>query len=190
MKFRLKDWALFLGFEGLFLLGLSIGIWGSKNFRPDSIAALVFFSASMISLLIGIAVWWAGSRLRGLEASDHISNPISLDDSFRAFLRFNQQPPLIKNEMFESRYLVLNAASHKIQLEKGVGCVVEHWSGPAIEVRGHRGYQRLAAREILRILSPKTMEIVLKPLNDEKLAEKDSESRLLIHFISAGSSVD
>jgi hypothetical protein len=189
MTFRLKDWAIFLGFEGLFLMGLSIGIWGSHRVQPDSTTALVFFCGSIISLIIGALVWW-NSRLRSTaDGREALSRPVSLDEAFRVFLRFKSQTPLLKNSQLETHLIVVQTHAQKIPCEAGVTCIVEHWSGPPLDVISPQGQQRLGARELLRYTSATRCELQLRS-DPDFLSENERDSRLLVHFISPHRSVD
>ncbi len=185
MKFRIKDWAVFLACEGLFLIGLAVGIWGSKNFAPTPIAAMVFFIGGGLSLLIAGLVWF-GSRRGGTSARVSLNAPISLDDSFRANLRFQGQAPLIKLPHMESYFIVVNEGVQRIKVSAHVSCILEHWSGPEVSVLTASGNRQLSEREILRIDGTEAHEIILRRANEDLKNDPEFRSRFLVHLISTG----
>jgi hypothetical protein len=188
MKFRIKDWAIFLACEGLFLVGLSVGIWGSQNFEPSSTAALVFCCGGLLSLIIAGLVW-SGFRKPG-RTNTTMGSPISLDDSFRAFLRFRGQTPLIRAPQMVTYFLVVSSEGQRLSFGPDKTCIFEHWSGPDISVVTNSTSRRLAAREILRLDCQKTTEIVLRRADNEAVKGEEVRSRFLVHLISGTDTIE
>jgi hypothetical protein len=159
---------------GILLLGGVGGalVWSRIETQPVFYLGLVLGFA--VLNLIGAYVVLKYSRKNKMQ----LFPSVDLADTFRAARAYGSQPPVFEGQGFNSRVFAVETMIRVTGLGQSV--VVENWDGPEVLVRGGRKQVRLAARQIVRLKNPGSIEI--ENLEDSLTA---ASACVLIHDVGS-----
>jgi hypothetical protein len=191
----LKAWQIFFLTEGLFFLGLSLGIFGSTNDEKSKRAAWVLFTVGLVSVFIAFVLWglqMQKDRRLIVQKGRTLLKPIRLKTSFDSLLQTPSQLLIFKGRNFISEArVILQPTQWPIPAYKQL--LIHHCGGMPLELEIDSARCRLEAGEIIRLSSknePRQLNLRALDSEDEELAPDTRAPQLLFHGIEEQSSAD
>ncbi|MEO5667717.1 MAG: hypothetical protein ABIR96_06650 [Bdellovibrionota bacterium] len=180
--------AFFIG-EGLFFLGLSLGIVGSTMEERSRQAAWIIMTIGGLSLLIaGLIVTYRRRKIPSIKAGRSQLRPLALSRAFDSLLQNPNASTLLKGEGFSTEiYMALSPIT--VLLPAGNTLILQHFAGLGASVQVDLQTSELKPGDILRLSSidePRSIELrAAGGFDDFEDAVPQSERapQILAHFI-------
>jgi cbb3-type cytochrome oxidase subunit 3 len=179
--------------EGLFFLGLSLGILGSTDHERARQAAWVLLLIGGLSLLIGVLMIAFRERKRAeVQRGRSVLRPLSLPHTFDSLLQTPQTLPLLKGRRFVSE-VHMALSNLEIVVPEHQSAIFQHFSGRRLRIEVDSQSSVLQSGDLVRLTSvdaPRTVS--LNPVDteeDEPASSSGADARapqVLIHFIDEG----
>ncbi len=184
-----------LWIQGVVLLTASLGLTlGAREITigmSTQKIMLLLFGSGVLSLFVGAIVFLIEKKSLAAHKKRILqTRPLSLDDSFRALRAFGRQTPLYQDTMLQSRAFSISEAEKLKKPEvfgkrRPLRYVIEHWEGPALQVRVGSKLYHLEERSLLRVDDFEfDADLELIPMSDQDLSPwKRKQSQGIIHTL-------
>jgi len=182
--------AFFFG-EGLFFLGLSLGILGSTTESSSRQSAWILLTIAVLSFLVaGLLIAYGRRSLAPSSANITPLRPLPLARAFDSLLQTPQASTLLAGENFSSE-LVLVISSTQLEIPAGKTLILQHFAGLGASVEVELQSSALRTGDLLRVNpSGHNRALLLRSID----VSEDSESaapyterspQILAHFIDS-----
>jgi hypothetical protein len=179
--------AFFVG-EGLFFLGLSLGILGSTTQDTSRQAAWILLTIGVLSLLLaGLILSYKRRKAPLVQTGRTNLRPLSLGRSFDSLLQSSQSSTLLEGEGFRSE-LLMAVSPIELELAPHQTLIVQHFAGLGVSFEVDLQSAELGPGDVLRISSSpdaRRISIAALEVSDDFETSRSSERapQILAHFI-------
>jgi hypothetical protein len=179
--------AFFVG-EGLFFLGLSLGILGSTTQDTSRQSAWILFTIGVLSLLVaGLILSYKRRKAPLTQTGRTVLRPLSLSRAFDSLLQSPQSSTLLKGERFSSE-LLMAVSPIELELSPYQTLIFQHFAGLGASIEVDLQRADLNPGDVLRIAaSPDARRIIVTATETnedfESSRASDRAPQILAHFI-------
>ncbi len=174
--------------EGLFFLGLSLGILGSTTQDTSRQAAWILLTIGVLSLLFaGLILSYQRRKAPLIQTGRTLLRPLSLGRAFDSLLQSSQPSTLLKGKRFRSE-LLMAVSPLELELASHQTLIVQHFAGLGASIEVDHQSAELNPGDVLRISSsPDARRVSMTALevseDFETPRSSDRAPQILAHFI-------
>ena len=178
---------IFFGGEGLFFLGLSLGILGSTVQENSRRTAWILFTIGALSLLIAALIETYRRRKLPIATTTRSGalRPLSLTRAFDSVLQSPKSGLLFSGESFHSEVLM---AVHPLRVNVPADrtLILQHFAGLGARVEVDLQSSELQSGDVVRFPASSELRILSVVALDADMQLSDSERapQILAHFIN------
>lgn len=177
--------------QGLFFLGLGIGILGETWDQKTKIVSWVLLGVGLGSLALSALLWalYTQRHIRKRVKSVRLPKPISVKNNFKRLIKGEGNVELMRGLCFSTESRVLLSSSEKHIIDSHTEWIVEHIEGASVNMESGTSTVPLNPGEIMRIPPfHQERELRIQEIEDtEGLQER--APRLIFHKISCGNEI-